>query len=93
MTTDVTSRLRATLAARLGDAFTGVADTDLLREALGDAYDSMSALECVTAVEEEFGIEVDLVADDVRHWFATVDRMAAFVTRRLEDAAVLRVVR
>ncbi|MEU4565080.1 acyl carrier protein [Micromonospora sp. NPDC023956] len=93
MTTDVTARLRKTLAAQLGDAFTGVADTDLLPETLGDAYDSISALECVTAVEEEFGIEVDLVTDDVRYWFATVDRMAAFVSRRLEDVAVLRVVR
>ncbi|HYN94073.1 MAG TPA: acyl carrier protein [Pilimelia sp.] len=90
MTTDeVTARVRAVLAARLGEGFAAVADTDELRDALGDAYDSLSAMECVTAVEEEFGIEVDFVADDVRHWFGTVARMAMFVANRLEDAAVL----
>ena len=90
MSTDVRDRLRAALTARLGDTFARVADADVLRDVLGEGYDSLSAMECVPAVEEEFGIEVDFVADDVRHWFGSVELMCEFVTNRLEDAAVLR---
>lgn len=83
------ARLRAVLATRLGEGFATVPDDADLRDALGEGYDSLTAMECITAVEEEFGVEVDLVADDVRHWFGSVDRMCAFVADRLEDAAVL----
>ncbi|WP_436501663.1 acyl carrier protein [Actinokineospora sp. HUAS TT18] len=89
MTEDLRTRLRAVLAARLGEGFAAVPDDADLRDALGDGYDSLTAMECITAVEEEFGLEVDLVGDDIRHWFSSVDRMHVFVTDRLEDAAVL----
>ncbi|MFE7132312.1 acyl carrier protein [Streptomyces sp. NPDC057638] len=83
------SRLRLLLAARLGPEFPSVPDDADLRDALGDAYDSLTVMECVTAVETEFGIEVDLVGDDIRHWFATTARMAQFVGDKLEDARTL----
>ncbi|HVK24951.1 MAG TPA: acyl carrier protein [Actinokineospora sp.] len=83
------TRLRTVLTTRLGEGFAGVPDDADLRDALGDGYDSLTAMECITAVEEEFGVEVDMVADDVRHWFGSVDRMLTFVGDRLEDAAVL----
>jgi acyl carrier protein len=60
-----------------------------LREAVGDRYDSLAAVECVAAVESEFGIEVDFVADDVRYWFSSVANTAEFVARRLADQATL----
>ncbi|MFI1016621.1 acyl carrier protein [Streptomyces sp. NPDC020965] len=82
-------RLRTLLASRLGPEFTGVPDDADLRVALGDGYDSLTVMECISAVEAEFGIEVDLVSDDVRHWFATTARMARFVADRLEDAEIL----
>ncbi|MEU7074416.1 acyl carrier protein [Streptomyces narbonensis] len=85
----VPERLRVLLAARLGPPYDAVADDTDLRVSLGDGYDSLTVMECISAVEAEFGIEVDLVGDDVRHWFATTARMARFVTDRLEDAAVL----
>ncbi|WP_228979463.1 acyl carrier protein [Streptomyces sp. DH12] len=85
----VPTRLRTLLAARLGPAYAGVADDADLRVSLGDGYDSLTVMECIAAVEAEFGIEVDLVGDDVRHWFATTARMARFVADRLEDAAAL----
>ncbi|MFF5445542.1 acyl carrier protein [Streptomyces sp. NPDC012888] len=85
----VLDRLRAVLAARLGPEYDAVAEDADLRVTLGDGYDSLTVMECVSAVEAEFGIEVDLVGDDVRHWFSTTALMARFVADRLEDAAVL----
>ncbi|KNB50249.1 acyl carrier protein [Streptomyces caatingaensis] len=86
---DLRTRVRAVLAARLGDAFEAVPSDADLQQALGERYDSLTAMECISAVEEEFGIEVDFVADDVRHWFSTVDLMASFTHDRLEDSAAL----
>ncbi|MBZ4322013.1 acyl carrier protein [Streptomyces huiliensis] len=86
---DLRARVRAVLTDRLGDAFASVPSDAELQQALGDRYDSLTAMECISAVEEEFGIEVDFVADDVRYWFATVDRMTRFTRDRLEDAAAL----
>jgi acyl carrier protein len=87
------TRIRAAIAARLGDGLALVGDDEDLREALGDGYDSLTAMECIMAVEQEFGVEVDFVADDVRYWFATITRMSQFVSDRVEDAAVLGGVR
>ncbi|MDT0317348.1 acyl carrier protein [Streptomyces millisiae] len=81
--------VRAALAVPLGDALADVPDDAELTTALGERYDSLTAMECVTAVETRFGVEVDFVADDVRHWFSSVSRMARFVRERLEDGAVL----
>jgi acyl carrier protein len=84
-----TDQIRSVLQKHIGDPVTGVADDDDLATVLGARYDSLTAMECITAIEVEFGIEVDFVAHDVRHWFASIDRMATFVGRELEDRALL----
>ncbi len=89
-TDDIHRRVRTLLDASLGDAFAVVPSDADLQQAMGERYDSLTAMECISAVESEFGIEVDFVADDVRHWFATVDRIVAFTHGRLEDTAALR---
>lgn len=81
--------VRALLRVRFGaeiDAVTADAD---LAAALGERFDSLAALECITEVENAFGIEVDFVAHDVRHWFSTIERIAVFVGDELEDRALL----
>ncbi|GAA3873279.1 hypothetical protein GCM10022243_43040 [Saccharothrix violaceirubra] len=87
-TDDVLARIRTLLGGRFGPEFDAVADDAVLSDALGDRYDSLGALECITAVEQEFGIEIDFVAHDVRHAFSRVDNMAGFVRDRLEDLEV-----
>jgi acyl carrier protein len=88
-TAEILTRLRTALAVPLGEAVLGAdADADLA-EALGERYDSLAAMECVTAVETRFGVEVDFVADDVRHIFSTLARITEFVRDRLEDQAAL----
>ncbi|MEU9100005.1 phosphopantetheine-binding protein [Streptomyces sp. NPDC048361] len=86
---ELTTQVRAALSPLLGDALAAVADDADLARALGDRYDSLTALECVSRVEAAFGVEVDFVAHDVRHTFATVGRIAAFVRDLIEDRTAL----
>lgn len=86
---DVSVRIRQVIATTIGVDVDPVDAREDLAEALGGRYDSLAALEVVTAVEGEFGIEVDFVSDDVRHWFSTIDRIAEFVGERIEDLAAL----
>lgn len=83
------TRVREVLGGLLGDGVRSTAADQPLTEALGDRYDSLAALECVTLVEKEFDVEVDFVAHDVRYSFATLGRIAEFVQGELEDRAVL----
>lgn len=88
-TTDLTQihdRVRTVLEKRFGDAARALApDADLSGALPG--FDSLAALEYISAVEEEFGVEVDFVADDVRYWFSTLGRTAEYVRERVEDQA------
>jgi acyl carrier protein len=86
---EIRARVRNTLSGCLGETVDDVADAADLRETLGERYDSLAAMECISAVENTFSIEVDFVVDDVRYWFATVDRIVQFVTHRLEDSTTL----
>ncbi|GAA3168891.1 MULTISPECIES: acyl carrier protein [Streptomyces] len=82
--TEIGTRVLAVLEKRFGDAARSLApDTDLTDVLPG--FDSLAALEYVTAVENEFGIEVDFVGDDVRYWFGTLGRTAEYVRERVED--------
>lgn len=85
---DLLGRVRSTLAERLGDeVFTIPADVPL--PDVLERYDSLAALECVTKIEQTFGVEVDFVAHDVRYWFATIGRIAQFTGDQLEDQRVM----
>jgi acyl carrier protein len=82
-------QVRRELSKQFGDIIDAVAGGDRLPDALGDRYDSLGALECVSRIEAAFAIEVDFVAHDVRHIFATIDRIAEFVQEQVEDRTVL----
>lgn len=86
---ELQEKVREVLRPCLGDAVDTLAAGADLAGVLGERYDSLTAMECVTAIEAAFGIEVDFVAHDVRHWFATIERMASFVGNELEDRALL----
>lgn len=86
---EMQEKVRAVLHSCLGDAVAAVAVDADLAGVLGERYDSLTAMECVTAIEAAFDVEVDFVAHDVRHWFGTIERMASFVDNELEDRALL----
>jgi acyl carrier protein len=77
------------LSRTLGDEVDRLDSDADLAQALGERYDSLTAMECIAAIEGEFDVEVDFVAHDVRYWFATVARMTRFVRNELEDRAML----
>jgi acyl carrier protein len=89
MSTDtsvVSERVVTVLEGRFGAPAREITHTADLSDAL-PGYDSLAALEVITATEEAFGIEVDFVADDVRHAFSTIERIAEYVRDTLEDQA------
>ncbi|SMD12196.1 acyl carrier protein [Lentzea albidocapillata] len=88
-TEQVNARVRHVLRDQFGPAVDALADDVPLTEGLDGNYDSLSALDCIARVEAEFGIEVDFVGHDVRHWFASIARIAEFVRDQIEDQAVL----
>ncbi|WP_150252375.1 acyl carrier protein [Nocardiopsis deserti] len=87
--TDLQERIRSVLSARVGEEVMTVGAEEDLAQVLGERYDSMTAMECITAIEAAFDIEVDFVAHDVRYWFSTVERMARFIRDEQEDRALL----
>ena len=86
---EITLRLRTVLTRTLGVDITSIPAEGNLVDTVGPRYDSLAALEVITAVENEFGVEVDFVADDIRHSFSTLEHMTRFVSGRLEDSAAL----
>ena len=70
------------------DLSTESADT-LLHEIDAIHYDSLTVMECVITVEEEFSIAIDLMADDVNHTFQTINNIGNLVARKLADKAAL----
>ncbi|TRV76681.1 acyl carrier protein [Streptomyces sp. 130] len=84
--TVINARLVAVLEQRFGGAARALPGDADLADAL-PGFDSLAALEYVTAVEAAFGIEVDFVGDDVRYQFSTLDRTTEYVRERVEDQA------
>ncbi|MFL6110515.1 MAG: acyl carrier protein [Catenulispora sp.] len=88
--TEIADRVRSALSKVLGEQVAALDPEQNLAQTFGDRYDSLAAMECVVQVEGEFGIEVDFVAHDVRHWFSSLALITAFVRDQLEDQALLR---
>ncbi|MFF7361716.1 phosphopantetheine-binding protein [Streptomyces sp. NPDC008125] len=82
--TVITTRVLTVLEKRFGEAARSLPREADLSDAL-PGFDSLAALEFVTAVEGEFDIEVDFVGDDVRYSFSTLDRVTEYVRERVED--------
>lgn len=81
------------IANRLGPLFnydlSSLSPNEKLAEHKDLNYDSMSVMECVVLIQDEFDINIDFVSDDVRHTFATLENIASMVRRKLDDKARL----
>jgi acyl carrier protein len=80
--------VRESVAALLSTHLTPDDDDKALAD-LAPEYDSLGVLDCVGAIEQRFGVTVDLLDDDLRVTFRSVASIAALVERKLQDAAVL----
>ncbi|MET9954792.1 acyl carrier protein [Streptomyces sp. NPDC006339] len=85
---EIADRVRSAVRSVVGSEL-APADDALELAPRFDAYDSLGVLDCVGAVEREFGIAVDLVDDDLRTTFVSVAAISALVRRKLDDQAVL----
>ncbi len=56
-----------------------------LRYIHGFRYDSMTVLECVGVIEEKFGIDINLLDDDLVHTFESVATIQILVQKKLDD--------
>lgn len=86
----IEQRIRQTFAQLLGDEIDTIDKRDSFRDFLGERFDSLMAVEVITAIEGCFDIEVDYLSDDVRFWFETLEKMEQFVGQKLEDQLTLQ---
>lgn len=89
LTDTVADRVRQRVADLLGRPLDPGGDATALADLEPDRYDSLGVLDSVAAVEDEFGISIDLVDDDLRVTFRSVASIAGLVRRRLADVAAL----
>lgn len=77
------------MAEVVGEALLGRDDETPLSEMEDIRYDSSIVLECVGAIEQEFGIDIDLVSDDLSHSFRSVSTIRSLMERKVADAQAL----
>jgi acyl carrier protein len=85
---EIVDRVRATVSKVIDADLDPATDTTPI-STLHERYDSLAVLDCVGAVEAEFAVSVDLVTDDLRTTFASVEAIAGLVERKLADQALL----
>lgn len=88
---ELTTRVRAALHRQFGSMMAAVDDDRELRDVLGDRYDSLAVMECVSRIEREFGVEVDFMEHDVRYHFSSVGLICRYLADQLEDQRTLSV--
>ncbi len=86
---DVHARVWTVLRDQFGPAADALTDDGEFIDLLTAGFDSLTALDTISRIESAFGVEVDFVGHDVRHWFASPARIAQFVTDQLEDRAAM----
>ncbi|HDS1733691.1 acyl carrier protein [Pseudomonas hunanensis] len=89
-TLSIEQRIRHTLEQLLGPDVNSIDRQASFRDFIGERFDSLMAVEVITAIEDCFAIEVDYLSDDVRFWFETLDKMERFVAQKVEDQLTLQ---
>ena len=85
----ILDRVRKSLADVFGQNINEQYDKTPLNEIPEIRYDSLTALECVGAVEQEFNIIIDMVEDDVMYNFQSIENVQALVEKKVADSYAL----
>jgi acyl carrier protein len=85
---DIRRQVRTAVGAIVCTELDPTADNDSLN-AQYERYDSLGVIDCVGRVEQQFGISVDLIDDDLRSTFVSVASISALVRSKLADRDVL----
>lgn len=80
----IEDRIRNVAERLFGETARSISIDSALVDSLPE-FTSLTSLNLITATEEEFGIEVDFVSDDVKFSFSTLRNIAGYVQERLED--------
>ncbi len=65
------------------------ADDDVVLSEAHPAFDSLAVIDAVGAVEQRFGVSIDLVEDDLRRTFASITAIAELVAAKRADSQAL----
>ncbi|NET90193.1 MAG: acyl carrier protein [Kamptonema sp. SIO1D9] len=78
-------RVRKTLSEVFNQSIDKQYDQTSLQEIPNIDYDSLTALECVGAIEEEFGITINIIEDDVMYNFQSIKNISTLVQKKVAD--------
>jgi acyl carrier protein len=84
-----TQRIKQILMEVLGEELEQFDNHIPLKDIYGFRYDSMRVLECVGAIEEEIGVEIDLLNDDLIRTFESFATIDELVQKKLVDQQLL----
>jgi acyl carrier protein len=86
----ISNRIMQVLAPLLNNGLEAWEEHILLQNIPNARYDSVTVMECVVAIEQEFDITIDFIEDDIAHTFQSVATIQSLVARKTADRIALR---
>lgn len=83
-------RVRAMAGELLAVTLTPEQDEILLNDLEPDRYNSLGVLDFVASIEQEFGVSIEVVDDDLEVTFRSVATISTLVDRKLADAKAMQ---
>jgi len=83
-------RVRTMAGELLAVTLTPEQDEILLNDLEPDRYNSLGVLDFVASIEQEFGVSIEVVDDDLEVTFRSVATISTLVDRKLADAKAMQ---
>ena len=83
-------RVRAMAGELLAVTLTPEQDEILLNDLEPDRYNSLGVLDFVASIEQEFGVSIEVVDDDLEVTFRSVAMISSLVVRKVADAKAMQ---
>ncbi|HFN0790193.1 TPA: acyl carrier protein [Klebsiella variicola subsp. variicola] len=81
---DIELCVRGIITSQFGNDSGNISGNSALADTIQD-YSSLSSLNLINKIEDEFNLEVDFVSDDIRYSFANINNIVNYIKERLED--------
>lgn len=82
-------QVKQVLIEVLGEELEQFTEHTPLKDIYGSRYDSMRVIECVGAIEEKIGVEIDLLNDDLIQTFNSFATINELIQKKLADQQLL----
>ncbi|HTI23694.1 MAG TPA: hypothetical protein VL652_22040 [Kutzneria sp.] len=83
-------RVRTMAGELLAVTLTPEQDEILLNDLEPERYNSLGVLDFVASIEQEFGVSIEVVDDDLEVTFRSVATISTLVDRKLADAKAMQ---